>query len=344
LARLFALAFAAFGSTGCGLLFQTAMGWTSDETTKSRRTTAIDVLAPTDAEVSRKGPDQQVTPISPGMRDNVSWEEEITTATPSYGALLVGALIDGAVSGVLIASGSGGNDAGRAALGVEGILFLAIPELITALIWGTSSPSVKIRRTTPNSDLYAYTARAGDREISHAYIYASQMSRVVLLPKEETVATPVGTFTNVASEAEKETQSGFRSEPPAIVTPATSPEPPPRAPTHTPWSVDVREAEDASQLANAHKLEAALVRSIRGELRAVLEREGVRTVGSNVRSSHILVPRLGRIDGRCVLSAELVDPLSEVILAAATSAGECTEAGLEGMCAEVAATIGSFAK
>src|SRR5689334_16390926 len=88
--RAIALLTTASLSTGCGLIFQTVVGWhTQDKQTVTEQKQVDVVSIPPGADVVRRAPDgrEQALGTAP-MRDSISYQVEVTTESPSVWALL----------------------------------------------------------------------------------------------------------------------------------------------------------------------------------------------------------------------------------------------------------------
>jgi hypothetical protein len=166
--RIVLLLFAAFAlsvTVGCGLLLQTAVGWHSQETVTKTENKAIEVVSePSGAQVIRRSPNGQETAIGTApLTDSIPYQTETTIEHPSVWALVVGGLIEGGASIAAIAAASGSNDSSTqalaAVLGGSTLVFLAIPELIVALVHGLSSDNVVQRKTVGGSQQFLYAGR-----------------------------------------------------------------------------------------------------------------------------------------------------------------------------------------
>src|SRR5262249_31999817 len=105
-------------SLGCGLLFQTAVGWHSQEKVTKSEIKQIEVTSnPPGAQVIGRTPDGVETQLGTApLNDPVDFQIETTIEHPSVWALVVGSLIEGALAvGVIAATAGSSDDTAKAA-------------------------------------------------------------------------------------------------------------------------------------------------------------------------------------------------------------------------------------
>jgi hypothetical protein len=164
--------------SGCGLIFQTIVGWNNAESVKKTESKTVEVTSvPPGAQVTRRDPSgQEVAVGTAPLNDPLSYEVEQTVESPSVWALVTGGLIDTVGGIALVALGissvssagsspdvaSGGADASLGALGATMgslVVLTGLSELVVALIHGSSSPSVANRKIVGGAAGYAYTGK-----------------------------------------------------------------------------------------------------------------------------------------------------------------------------------------
>lgn len=362
-------------TSGCGLLFQSVVGWHSQETVTKDETKPIEVTsAPAGAEVIRRGPDGVEKTIGTApLTDPVGYRVETTIEHPSVWALVTGALIEGVGAGALIAVASSADDPGAqaAAIGLAAstIVFLTIPELIVALVHGVSSDSIVQKKTVGGSKQYLYAGRLSGYPDALALVSVPDQGRAQLA-LDPHASMPATTIASTGSNANK--PSSTTKNTPAATPVASGPVSMTGAKPGQSWVIAVMDVEDLNAQFREKAIDPGLVKNLGDQLRIFIAQRGVRTVergtqeraigeqisamkkesynscyddscqvelGKALAASHILRSRITRFGRRCVLNAELIDLRSEVTMAASSSQGDCEAEGFLTMSESVATNL-----
>jgi hypothetical protein len=342
-------------SSGCGIIIQSAIGWSDEEKTRIKETHVVQVSSqPAGAAISRRNPggDTMNLGASP-LIDTVTYEVEVTTEDPNALGLALGGLIEVAIGAAMISSGDG---VGMTLGGAYVIGLAGIPELLTALIYGLSGDSVKERKTIPESQNYTYTARAQPFPDTTLILRAPQQAKLEFLLDPN--ATPSLVMKDDGTQV-----------PPVRIEPAKPVVIEDLSLAAKGWVIAVMDVEDSNASRANQAIEPGLVRNLGDQLRIFIAQHGVKTIDrsaqeralkdkiSNLKSesfkecyddscqielgkalaaSHILRARITRFGKRCVLNTELIDLRAEVTMAASSAQGDCEAEGFLGMSEEVA--------
>lgn len=330
------------GSSGCGVLIQTAMGWSAEtKHTETQRHTVALSSSPDGAELRRKRPggEELVLGTAP-LTDSIDYQVEVTVESPRVGGLIVGGLLD-LVAGVAVAAvGASDGNAIMIILGAYAIGLGGVPELLAALIYGLSGDSTKSRLPVESTRDVVYTARLAG---------LPELTKPLRIPDQTRLELALGHPGSVAAGG---TTGG----------PAQPPRPSPEIPPERSWVIAVMDVE-------AQSLDRTLLANLGEQLRVFIAAQKVRTIdkgaqekvlkeqisslksesfaacyddacqlelGKALAASHILRSRATRFGTRCVLNTELIDLVSEVTVAASSSQGECDPEGFLAMCEDVA--------
>ncbi|MBK6689275.1 MAG: hypothetical protein IPG45_32710 [Deltaproteobacteria bacterium] len=285
--HLFA-AIALFTQSGCGIILQSAFGWSSERTETVKKTHSVQVkTAPAGAQVTRRDPEgnEQVLGQAP-FTDTLFYERTETIESPSsFGLYLGGVLSVGAGIGALVVatSGSSGSTtddpfadsirdtsstAGDVLLAIGGgtLLYLGVQDLLIGLIYGASGESVKSTSNLP-AGTYTYTAD------------------VAGLPQATaTVKPPDQSYANLILDGSVKATNLLAVAPPP-------PSPPPVAPTITvpppsksgqisseakTWVIAVMEVEQVETTGKS--VDGQMVKNLGDQLRIFVAQSGVRTI------------------------------------------------------------------
>jgi hypothetical protein len=288
-------------TTGCGLLFQTVVGWHSQEKATKSETKVVEVTSnPPGAEVIRRTPDGVETTLgSAPLADPVPYQIETTVERPSVWGLVVGSLIEGGVAAAAIAAGAGSSDASAQALGVtlgaSTIVFLTIPELIVALVHGLSGESVVQRKTVGGSKQYLYAGRLSGYPDALALVTVPDQARaqLVLDPRAQGASnataktggsTPSSSPAAGSSNA-KPTQVSTTA--PATTTPTPATIGATGAKPGATWVIAVMDVEDLNAQSRDKAIDPGLVKNLGDQLRIFVAQRGVRTVDRGAQEKMI---------------------------------------------------------
>lgn len=359
-------------SSGCGILLQTVVGWSSESTQRRTEQVAVDVASEPNGAVVQKTTGPNDAPIELGttpLTDYVDYQAETVTQSPSVAGLLVGGLLQ-IGGGVLIGrQASGDIESVGAVLGAGTLVYLGLQDLVIAAIHGFSGDSVKARRTV-DAPRPLYTANLDGRTVAARAVVPDQTRVTLKFPDVGSglaVSEPakLGGASNDGTRAAPGSPGSLGSA--GAAGPAGSAS---RGALDTRgWVIAVMDVADQNAGDEARALAPGLVRSLGDQLRIFIAQRGVRTIdrgaqesvlrdqvasmksdsykacyddscqielGKALAASHILRARIVRFGARCVLNAELVDLKAEVTVTAASARGNCEEEGFLNMSEEVA--------
>lgn len=373
------LALALTTQTGCGIILQSAFGWSSERTETISKTHTVQIKsAPAGAEVTRRDPDgnEKVLGTAP-LSDSLPYERTETIESPSaMGLFLGGALSTAAGIGAMVVATSGGSSSGTVrdtldgpdtgdiflAVGGGTLIYLGLQDLLIGLIYGASGDSVKATSNLP-SGTYTYTAKISG-----------------LPPAAATVKPPDQSFANLILEGgDRPVLFGALAPvpppPPPVAPPPSNPPPVPAGKISLSseaqgWVIAVMEVEQVETTGKS--VDAQMIRSLGDQLRIFVAQTGVKTIdrgaqerafkdqiqtmksesykacydnscqielGKALAASHILRSRIAQFGSKCVLNAELIDLRSEVTVKASSARGACEPEGFLGMSEEVAQSL-----
>jgi TolB-like protein len=286
-------------STGCGLLFQTAVGWHSQEQVTKSENKLIEVTsAPQGAQVIRRGPDGAETTIGTApLTDSIPVQIETTVEHPSVWALVVGALVEGAAAVALIATAPGGSDSGSTGsdlgsansaaskalavgAGASILIFLTIPELIVALVHGLSGESVVQRKTVGGSKAYLYAGRLGGYPDGLALVRVPEQGRAQLVLDNGAVAriSPGAASSSGASGDTAKGTSASGSSAAGVGSAGVGSASGTGARPGATWVIAVMDVEDLNAQTRDKAIDPGLVKNLGDQLRIFVAQRGVRTV------------------------------------------------------------------
>lgn len=294
----------AVGSSGCGVILQSALGWNDVETTRTTEKHSVNVTSmPEGAMITRKDPNGAVVDLGGApLVDSVTYDVEVITEKPKVVGLAIGGILETALGIALIATNRG--QEGSVIGGAYIIGLAGLPELITALVLGLSGDTVKERRTIPETQSYTYRAKLGDFPEVAKQLRAPEQAKLELLLDPS--AAPV--------EVKEEAPAIVKFEPPQPLV-----------------------IEDMHAAAQSWVIAVPEVEGLGDRLRSSIAGQGVQTAESVASGvSHQLQARLARFGERCVLSSELVDLRARVTIAASSSQGACEAESYQRMSDEVA--------
>jgi hypothetical protein len=361
---------------GCGILLQTAFGWSSERTETVERTHQVQVkTAPSGAAITRRGPDGSETNLGQApLTDALTFQREETVESPSSLGLYIGGAISLAagIGAIAVATSNGSertsssfddfsdtsSDVGDVFLAIGGgtLIYLGVQDLLIGLIYGASGDTVKATRNL-SSGTYTYSASAPGLPSASATVKPPDQSFANLIldgsvkPTNLTVAPPPPPSLP----------------PPAVVAP--SPKTGASAEAKT-WVIAVMDVEKVET--SGKGVDAEMVRNLGDQLRIFIAQQGVKTIdrgaqeaafkgqiqtmksesykecydnscqielGKALAASHILRCRIAQFGSKCVLNAELIDLRSEVTIKASSARGTCEPEGFLGMSEEVAHSL-----
>lgn len=343
-----------FGSSGCGILIQTIMGWHNPRI--ERRTEEHLVAVESDpadgVEVSRKDPGGTITELGPApFTDTVTYESDVTIEEPSWGGLLVGGLIDTAVGIALtyayLNNRSGTDDDGL----IIYLLGPGVSEVITAIVWSQSTPGIGRRRHVPDSQWYTYIGRSPGLPDGTDTLHA---------PGQGSVQLVLGPRRLVDRNAIEEPVEEVK--PPVKV----------EVMADDAWTVAVMNVVDLHADKKDQAIDKALIESLGDQLRIVIAQQGVRTIdritqdrvlaeqtsamqddkmracnddscqlelGRALAASHVVRARVARMGQVCAFVAELIDVRSEEVAGVSSLEGDCAAQGIFNMSEEAARAL-----
>jgi hypothetical protein len=362
-------------NSGCGILLQTAFGWTQEQREVSSRNHTINVRSrPEGATVTRAGPDGSQELGTAPLVDSIAYQHETVTETPSTGGLLIGGGVSVAAAiGAFVAGGGSGDscafddfscvDEGPdIALFLLGgtLMYFGVQDLIIALFYGLSGAQVKANRAV-DAPMVTYTAsmpgkppvstkiKVPDSSIADLIVDGSAAQPVLAAPPPPPPPPPV-------------------AGPPVAPPPAAPPPPAGLRADAKKWVIAVMDVEDINAKSK-NSIDKGLVRNLGDQLRIFIAQTGVKTIdrsaqeralqdvidqaksasykacyddscqielGKALAASHILRSRITRFGSRCVLNAELIDLRAEVTIKASSARGGCAAEGFLNMSEEVA--------
>ncbi|MEQ9500647.1 MAG: hypothetical protein RIT81_27500 [Deltaproteobacteria bacterium] len=356
----------ALSSTGCGILLQSAFGWSTEERRVSEKTHAITVRTqPEGLPVTRSGPDGTKQLGASPVTDKILYEHEMVIESPSTAGLYIGGVLEiVAAFTAFFASAPGdcedvfveGCDTNipLALLG-GALMYFGLQDMVIGLVYGLSGDSVKQNRAVDPP----------------TYTYASVMSGK---PRQEKrIQVPDSSFANFSFDGTPVAPIAKQAPPPPPPPPPPTTAPPPSGmkPNVAKWVIAVMDVEDVNAGAN-NGIERGLVRNLGDQLRIFIAQAGVRTVdrsaqeralkdviseaksdsykacyddscqielGKALAATHILRSRITRFGSRCVLNAEMIDLRAEVTVKAASARGDCEAEGFLTMSEEVANSL-----
>lgn len=345
------------GNSGCGVLLQTAFGWSEEQTQRDRVVHSVRVDTPEGANVTRIGPNQEAEALGPGpLVDDLEYEKVVVRGEPRVAGLIIGGILSaGAGAGLAYAASSRGDDCGGAevcfetagtlattgyVMGATLAILGAMTDLTVALIYGLSGGGVKASRVEGPTH-YVYRAELQGAQVEAA-VDIPDRYRVTLRPG----STP--------------------ADPTLVAAP-----PAPAAANQADYVIAVMEVEDVNARTDK-ALDRSLVRNLGDQLRIFVAQSGARTIdrsaqqtalksqidemkgesyaacyddacqielGKALAASHILRARITQFGARCVLNAELIDLREEVTIKAASARGGCEAEGFLTMAERVAQRV-----
>jgi hypothetical protein len=337
---------------------QTAVGWHDRETrTKSEDHLVRLTSKPEGVEVVRRAPDGKevslgVTPVV----DRIPIQIEETIESPNFGALFIGAVLEGAGTVGLVMLGREAEDAGKIAIFSTAGLFayLTLQELVVALIHGGSSDSIVGRKQVGGSQNYLYAGRKAGLPDGLAIVRVPDQGKAELILDTKTTVTQVEVPKKLEEQkkdepAKEPAKSGFAN---AVVA--------------------VMNVEDINADLPDRAIDPSVLLNLGDQLRIFVAQRGVRTIdrgaqdqvlkeqisevkkesyqecyddscqielGKALAASHILRSRITRFGARCVLNAEVIDLRVEVTVTAASAQGDCEAEGFLAMSEAVANSL-----
>lgn len=359
----------AVGNSGCGILLQTAFGWSDERTERTSKTHNLQIDAPEGAQVTRAQGGGEPESIGTGsFTDQLSYTQEVTRTEPKTAGLWIGGGISFAAGVAMAVAATGSSscdfddefcfeDVGTSVgLLTGGGLFItaALTDFIVAAIHGLASDGVTGQRVI-GENTYTYVAqKGGERYEQRAAVPGTVQVRLLA---GSTPAAPVVTS----------------APPPPPPPPATSGSGGfvPAAGNLNDYVIAVMDVEDVNK-GTRKGLDRGLVRNLGDQLRIFIAQRGARTVdrraqeqafreqlaqaksesykacyddacqielGKALAASHILRSRITRFGSRCVLNAELIDLRAEVTIKAASAQGGCEAEGFLTMSEDVARDV-----
>ncbi len=349
---------------GCGLLAQSLVGWSDEESRRSQRTHEVVVRSlPSGLPVHRRdATGNEVALGTTPFNDAVQYEVEEVVEVPNSTALWVATGLEMALGIAALVAGVASADTdledqnSGPAIGwlVTGSLLWVggSVDMLAGIIQFMREPVV-VRRNPVDPPSYVYVARPEN---------GPAVSQVVMVP-DQAVA-------NLMVE-------GSLLEPKITGAP---PPPPPVAPLAVittdseakKWVLAVMEVEDANVDDPNLALNLGLIRNVGDQLRIFIAQQGVRTIdrgsqqkaletqigqmkqesyqacyddacqielGKALAATHILRSKITRFGTTCVLNVELIDLRSEVTTKAASARGACEAEGFLSMAETVADNV-----
>jgi hypothetical protein len=353
--RALLLVFLSLWLNGCGVIFQTVIGWSSESQRSSKREHNVSVPGPVSAPIYRESSDgSRVSIGNAPLVDKVEYEVTETVEEPKSAIpMAVGTVLDVgiAVTGGLLIANASETDALAAGAGAGfGVLLLlygggaAIADLILTFVVASRDPEVTKHSPVGDGLQVTYVAEAG--------------------------GPPLKTVVRVPWETEAKLHPGAVLASNVMTLPVTAPSPSNKV-------VAVMNLVDANAGDQKLACEPTVLRNTSDQLRIFVARTGLRTVdrgtqeralseqvqemkkesyktcydqscqvelGKALAATHILRSQVTRFGDRCVLNSELIDLRTEVAVAAASSTGSCAAEGFLTMADQVAKDLGSSAK
>ncbi len=360
-------------NSACGILLQTAFGWTDEERRVSQKTHNITVKTqPEGLPVTRTGDDGTKQLGNAPLTDSIDYQQEMIIERPATAGLFIGGGLEVvAAIAALFASAPGDPDFSdecdpffedcggetNIALALLGgaLMYFGLQDLVIGLFYGLSGEQVKANRAVDPP----------------TYTYAASMPGKG--EKTMRIKVPDSSLANLIVDGTAEVP---------VVTQAPPPPPPPPPPTSAPppaglkpnvskWVIAVMDVEDVNADAKTG-IDRGLVRNLGDQLRIFIAQNGVRTIdrsaqeralkdviseaksdsykacyddscqielGKALAATHILRSRITRFGSRCVLNAEMIDLRAEVTVKAASARGDCEAEGFLTMSEEVAKNL-----
>lgn len=363
----FLLVVVAATNSACGILLQTAFGWSNEERRVAQKTHTITVQTKPDGlPVTRTGSDGTQQLGNAPVTDRIDYQQEVIIETPSTSGLFIGGAVTVAAAvASLVASAPGDEicddfdfdcgqtDIGLALLGGT-LMYFGLQDLVIGLFYGLTGEQVKANRAV-DPPTYTYSASMPGKGEKSMRIQVPDASLANLIV-DGTAEAPI-----------------VKQSPPPPPPPPTSPPPPPAGlrPDVGKWVIAVMDVEDV----NAEEktgIDRGLVRNLGDQLRIFIAQNGVRTIdrsaqeralkeviaeaksdsykecyddscqvelGKALAATHILRSRITRFGSRCVLNAEMIDLRAEVTVKAASARGNCEAEGFLTMSEEVAKSL-----
>ena len=328
------------GQPACGVLLQTAWGWSEERTERARSSHTLRIdTDPPGGRVTRASPDGPVDLGPAPVEDTASFVREQAWTEPKNLGLYIGGGLTTASGIAVIAVGANkGGAVDESDTSAFGLVFLGtimllsgLCELAAGAIYGEFGAEARVDRVIPRT--YAYTGRLGDRP---------EVTGRAVVPRSTELMLSFDGSAVAASAGAPRPYLGDVMEP----------------------VVAVMEVEDVNAYAWSTAGARALTRDLGEQLRIFIAQRGVRTIdrgvqervgrahggasasaprrgcyddacqlelGKAVAATHILRSRMTRFGSRCVLDAELIDLKSEVAVRASSARGECEAEGFLAM-------------
>jgi hypothetical protein len=302
--RALFFAFVLVFSPGCGLIFQTVVGWNSSEKVTKTENKSVEVTSvPPGAQVTRRDPSGQETQVGTApLHDTLSYQVEETVESPSAWALVVGSLVDTAGSIALLAVGASSSNAAldpgallALMAGSLGIL-VAIPELIVAAVHGLGSPSVTGRKVVGGAAGYAYAGKLEGYPEAVALVKVPDQSRAQIVLDQATL-TQLAEQKSKSGGGGKESSGGAQGVKTSGSTgggsstggssSGGSSSAGSGAKADAAWVIAVMDVEDLNASSRDKAIDPSLVRNLGDQIRIFIAERGVRTIDRGTQDKAI---------------------------------------------------------
>lgn len=350
----------ALGQGGCGVLLQTALGWSEEkvERTHHRHTLSV-TTSPAGAHVVRQSPSGPVDLGLAPVEDSTSFVRERAQTEAKNLGLYVGGGVTTVGGTAIIALGANQDDGTvEGSTSAFGLIFLGtlvllggLSELAAGALYGALGGSEAVDRVIPET--YGYVGQLQGRPPVRGRAVVPYETELKLA-FEAADSQPSSTADRSASLADA--SASARSYFGGLAKPV----------------VAVMEVEDVNAHSMSIAIDGDLVRNLGNQIRIFIAQRGVRTVdrgaqeralqerirdlkvqsyrscyddacqielGKALAATHILRSRITRFGSRCVLNAELIDLRSEVTVRAASARGGCEAEGFLGMSEQLSRSL-----